>query len=812
VAARIPIKVKSAAALTVPLVMLFVVAGLEVTQASHQVRQVREQTELATSSIGPSGLVTALENERNYATMWMLGSETLVDLPVDSIEQSRRETDAAAAAFSDEVAEKGGDVERIYRPALDALRSLEEPRAVVDGFEGPRLIAESPQTEAQWQGYSTLIDALSDQNSQLSLEVADDELRQGVQLIDMASREIDRIARFVRLAVLSSVTGDGVLRDRDEILEISPLKDEAVRGHYATIELATGRYAELGDELQEESDATGAIPMANEIMETGMVDAPALLQAISIADDESYYGFVTDASEVIRARADELNAAARARQRGYVITAGLVLALAGTVAPLVSRSITRPLRSLTRQAKELADGRLPGAVRSVLETPRGDDVAIPALEPVTVDVGDEVGEVADTLNTMQSAALDLAVEQTVLRRNVADAFVSLARRNQNLLNRQLDYITELEANETDTGTIANLFRLDHHATRMRRNTESLLVLAGVEPARRWSAPVPLVNVVRAALGEVEDFQRVDIRRVLPATVLGPVVSDLAHLLAELIENALHFSPPSQTVQVQGRALADGYVLAIIDSGFGMGPADIAQANRRLAQAEAFTVAPSKYLGHYVAGTLAARHGIAVRLQSLPAGGLTAIVHLPPPVLTDDAAQPQALGGTPRVGRGDGGPGPGPGVPLEPVGPVGPSRPGLGAAGPAGPAQSPGTRRPGRGAREPAAPGPGPASARSSSPSGLGLGVASTAAPPPARTPEPTARAGPGAAWPPGRPTRGADGSWSPRPVASVPWADAPGGAGTSAHLLADFVAGVERGRREGRQGAGGDGREPARRT
>jgi signal transduction histidine kinase len=483
-----------------------------------------------------------------------------------------------------------------------------------------------------------------------------------------------------------------------------------------------------------ESDATGAIPLATEIMETGDVDVAALLQAISIADDESYYGFVTDVSEVVRARADELNDAAHARQRWYLIVAGGVLALAGTIAPLVSRSITRPLRSLTRQAKELADRSLPGAVRGVLETPRGDDVTIPALEPVAVDVGDEVAEVADTLNVMQSAALDLAVEQTVLRRNVADAFVSLARRNQNLLNRQLDYITALEANETDTVTIANLFRLDHHATRMRRNTESLLVLAGVEPARRWAAPVPLVNVVRAALGEVEDFQRVDIRRVMPATVLGPVIADLAHLLAELIENALRFSPPSEAVQVQGRPADDGYILAVIDNGFGMGPAELAQANRRLARAEAFTVAPSKYLGHYVAGTLAARHGIAVRLQALPTGGLTAIVHLPPSVLTTDAPQQPALG--------------------SPPGPQGPE-----------PGRGPGGRR-----------GPRPV-------------------PPGPPTPAPARATGDG---------------WAPRPVPATSRGGAPETTPTptpaSAHLLADFVAGVERGRREAYQSAGGDRR------
>src|SRR5690606_23987324 len=231
---------------------------------------------------------------------------------------------------------------------------------------------------------------------------------------------------------------------------------------------------------------------------------------------------------------------------------------------------------------------------------------------------------------------DLAVEQAVLRRNIADSFVNLGRRNQNLLGRQLDFITELESKETDPDTLANLFRLDHLATRMRRNAESLLVLAGVEPPRKWAAPVRLTDVIRAALGEVEDYQRVTVRGVEPATIVGSAAADVAHLLAELIENALVRSPPDQTVDIRGRGNGDGgYTLAIIDSGLGMSPEDLAAANRRLAGLESFTIAPSKYLGHYVAGNLAARHGIKVRLDNSPGNGITATVELPPTLLTTD---------------------------------------------------------------------------------------------------------------------------------------------------------------------------------
>jgi hypothetical protein len=173
---------------------------------------------------------------------------------------------------------------------------------------------------------------------------------------------------------------------------------------------------------------------------------------------------------------------------------------------------------------------------------------------------------------------------------------------------------------------------------MRRNAESLLVLAGIEPPRQWAAPVRLTDVIRAALGEVESYQRVTAEGMEPATILGSAAADLAHLLAELIENALVFSPPDRQVLVRGRRNpAGGYSLAIIDAGLGMAATDLAAANRRLAGAESFTIAPSKYLGHYVAGNLATRHGIRVRLQTTRGSGVTAVIDVPTSLLTSAAA-------------------------------------------------------------------------------------------------------------------------------------------------------------------------------
>jgi signal transduction histidine kinase len=318
--------------------------------------------------------------------------------------------------------------------------------------------------------------------------------------------------------------------------------------------------------------------------------------------------------------------------------AALVVVGAALAGWAVTRSITRPLSALTRQARDMAHRQLPTAVAEIVDAPLGADIALPHVPPVSVRTRDEIADVASALSSVQCSALDLALEQAILRRNISDSFVNLGRRNQRLLDRQVELITGLESEETDPDVLAALYRLDHLATRMRRNAESLLVLAGVDPSRRWARPVRMHDIVRAAQGEVEDYGRVMIRAVDPATVLGSAVSDVIHLLAELVENALTFSSPAQAVEVQGRARAGGeYAITVLDAGLGMLPEDVALANRRLAGAEAFTIAPSKYLGHYVVGSLAARHGIDVTLHGTAGYGVTAAVVLPTSILASGVA-------------------------------------------------------------------------------------------------------------------------------------------------------------------------------
>jgi len=654
-ALRLPIKVKVAAALSVPLALLLVMATLEVGRATREARLVREQTDLATAAIGPSGVINALQNERNFTGMWLLGSEGAIDLPVDTLEQARAQTDASIRRFREEVARKGGHTARAYAPAIAALEGeggIRDLRGPVDAYDGPRSLTEfNPTADASFAGYSELIDALADPTTELSRTIEDGELRRGVILIDLASRLVDRFAWAVRESILQVARGDGFVDEPEEVRLAARTQDETETQHLRIVRLSAGVYEDLGRELEAESEATGVRRILRSIVETGEVDIAGLLEGVSIEADESYYGFIHEVSSVIRTRADELNEATEDRLQLVLGVAGVLLLASALAVPLVSRSISKPLLSLAAQARDLAARRLPQAVHEVHQTPRGRDVGPPPLEPIRVRTRDEVADVAARLNAVQETAVALAVEQAALRRNGSEAFVSLARRNQNLLTRQLDYITALESGEGDAHTLANLFSLDHQATRMRRNAESLLVLGGAPVMRHNATPAPLLDVVRAALGEVDDYSMVRVAGLAPATVAGSIVADLSHLLAELIENALRASLPGEQVEVRGHGGADTYTLGIIDHGRGMNAQQLAEANRRLARVEERDIAPARHLGLYVTAILAARHGITVKLQPTPGIGVTAVVRLPTGLLVrDDAPTTLQRARPPRLAR------------------------------------------------------------------------------------------------------------------------------------------------------------------
>ena len=349
-----------------------------------------------------------------------------------------------------------------------------------------------------------------------------------------------------------------------------------------------------------------------------------------------------------------------AEQEAYINGALILLVLGLSVvgAFIVARSMIRSLRRLQETAQEVAQKRLPELVKHLSESdPQDVDTSV---ESIGITSRDEIGQVARAFDEVHREAVRLAAEQALLRGNVNAMFTNLSRRSQGLIQRQLSLISELEAREADPDQLSSLFKLDHLATRMRRNGENLLVLAGEEPGRRWTRPVPLVDVLRAAASEVEQYERIELTAVPTAEVTGRIVNDLVHLLAELLENATSFSSPQTKVRVTGHALPDGRVLIEIhDTGIGLSPEDLADINERLANPPTVDVSVSRRMGLFVVGRLSLRHGIRIQLRPSDSGGTTALVMLPVDVTQGGAkAKPGTAGRSQQPGMpgSQGGPG------------------------------------------------------------------------------------------------------------------------------------------------------------
>ncbi len=308
--------------------------------------------------------------------------------------------------------------------------------------------------------------------------------------------------------------------------------------------------------------------------------------------------------------------------------AALLLALVLSLAFVVSRSIAQPLQRLTRAAATVADLANTELVR-VADVEQVDEQP-PRLAAINVSSSDEVGDLAVAFNRVQTTAALLLERQAVTRRNVSLMFANVAQRTQNLVGRQLALVDDLERDEQNTRLLSSLYRLDHLSTRLRRNAENLLVIAGSNDQARTSASTPLATVLRSALAEIEDYQRVNIGTIQEVTVVAPLVSDLVLVFAELLENATAFSPPQSKVDVYAAPTAhDWCQISIMDHGIGMSPQKLAEENRRMVERERLDIVPTSVLGLFVVGRLARRHGLAVNLAATPGGGITARVAIPP---------------------------------------------------------------------------------------------------------------------------------------------------------------------------------------
>ncbi|GAB2940216.1 nitrate- and nitrite sensing domain-containing protein [Nonomuraea fastidiosa] len=359
----------------------------------------------------------------------------------------------------------------------------------------------------------------------------------------------------------------------------------------------------------------------------------------------------------LASRLDDLNASSTAtlaeRASGAAIATLVKISIAGglgLIAVLASiiisvrfgRRLAGELAGLRAAAVELAQQRLPAIVARLR---KGEDVDVrKEAKPIKVSGSAEITDVARAFGSVQRTAVDAAVGQAALRRGIGQVFLNLARRKQGLLHRQLALLDGMQRRTHDPDRLEELFRLDHLTTRMRRHAESLIVLSGAAPGRAWRKPVPVIDIVRAAIAEVEDYTRVSVETMPAGAVEGTVAADLTHLVAELIENATIYSPPDTTVEVRGDLVSNGYAIEVEDRGLGLSATDYARYNALLSKPPEFDLADSDRLGLLVVATLAQRHGINVLLRRSPFGGTTAIVLVPRSVVTEQSALEAAGGG------------------------------------------------------------------------------------------------------------------------------------------------------------------------
>ncbi|MEV6691968.1 nitrate- and nitrite sensing domain-containing protein [Micromonospora sp. NPDC051196] len=643
-----------------PVVAVLLLLGFVTYIEVSGFRAVRAASESVDLALVVQDLTQELQTERGLTAGLLGGNAGFRDDMASARERVDQRRLAVEAAISG-----GGEVADRVGAALRELDGLAVVRSATDNGSAGRATT--------FEFFTERIAALHDVDFGLD-EAVDPELRRHLATLDALSRIKESTAQ--QRAFLSGVFSAGGFA-RGEFLEFAAMR--------------AARDVALADFT---ANATPRQKAANEwVLDTGSARVAGHFEQIALdaadgrrlqVNPQAWWSALTTVLDGMRQLQQHVGSEieARAAERQFhsirrLLVTGAVMGtiLAGAIILLVvaSRSITRPLAGLAAEAHDLANNRLPAAVRRLQEGNQEAGPEAPAPVQVPARSSTEIYSVVGALDQVQAVAFRLATEQAMLRRSTTESLANLGRRNQNLLRRQLGFITKLEREETDPAGLANLFELDHLATRMRRNAESLLVLVGAGGPRQWTAPLAIADVIRAAISEVEEYRRVQLRRIDDAWVVGANVSAVAHMLAELIENGLTFSPPDSDVEIQGRRNGDSYLIAITDQGLGMSPEDLAGANARLRGEADFVSAPTRYLGHHVVGQLAQDLGIDVQLAPSPVTGITARVVLPSSTLTSPNAitpdsDPQDGSAMPIPGSAAGvAAEPEPGTPARPIG-------------------------------------------------------------------------------------------------------------------------------------------------
>ncbi|MBC7290246.1 MAG: sensor histidine kinase, partial [Actinotalea sp.] len=628
------IRGKFLAALSVPVLVLFALAGTISMQAVEDVRVARTVNELL-GALGTARQLTAVLQAERDATMQLVMSDaTTAEGLRGEVESSRAAVNQAIgaarqAASSIDLASLDPVVQRAVTGLDDQLGALENLRSTVD--------AGGVTVRYVFNGYSTVVERVTAFPSVVANALDD---RRLATIINAQTQTMQLVEDYRQEQVLGRAVLDGARSNADvqELLRTIPASN--VQQESTTLTVAQ---LELGEEVVVPPVRIGlqsygnirSIPLGGESTFLTFITSE---QWYALAGEQAgeYDQLLNQLRVAAQDRADAVeNGALRTAILTVVLT---VLAVVVSIATAfaVARQIVEPLRRLTLAAGQVRD-ELPRLVEQVSVPGQGPDLALARI-PVTSR--DEVGRLAEAFNEVNATTIQVAQEQAALRGSIAEMFVNVARRDQVLLNRQLSFIDALERSEEDPATLADLFRLDHLATRMRRNAESLLVLAGIDTGRRLREPLPVSDVIRTASSEIEHYERIQLDLQVDPSMLGHVALPAAHLLAELLENATVFSDPGSPVHVSTGIDATHVIVTVLDQGLGMTAAELAEANAKIRTTSASDVVGAQRLGLFVVGRIAGRLGADVQLSLGPDGtGTLATVRIPVVLFLETEAIP-----------------------------------------------------------------------------------------------------------------------------------------------------------------------------
>jgi signal transduction histidine kinase len=610
-----PVVVKLAAVLLVPTIVALVAGVLRIVDQAGAAPGYVRITEIVRVQQQLSDLIGAMGRERDLATTFVatgrMGDRRGLDAQFRAVDDGARVVAGAAGQVN------GLGFSRAPLAALGALATLRA--SVTTGF-GP---VEVVVTE-----YSDAIDPLIELDAALTRQLDDVAITNDAAAVHdlLAGREqVARQHAIVLAALYFNRLGPGQIEDLRTAAVRLATEQDAVRAALAPAE-RTAALAGVGPEAEQSRQRVLQLVLNRGVAGFPLNTSPEDWDRRNAVVVENIAAVEKNLRQRIEQTAQGLLDHVRTAAGLNSVILFFALGLGVLVGILVTRALLRPLGVLKRTALDVADRRLPEAMARIREG----EAPETAIEPVPVGTREEIGQVARAFDEVHSQAVRLAGEQAQLRANVNDIFVNLSRRTQGLVERQLKLIDRLESGEQDPKQLDNLFQLDHLATRMRRNSENLLVLAGTDAANRSGRPVRLIDVLRAAVSEVEQYQRLVLQQPPAVLVLGRSASDLVHLLAELLDNATQFSPPDSHVMVSSELGRDGGVaIEVADRGVGMTDAELADANQRLASPAAVDASVSRRMGLFVVGRLAGRHGIAVQLRRGDAGvGIWATVVMP----------------------------------------------------------------------------------------------------------------------------------------------------------------------------------------